>query len=422
VKSYLETSHDYPLIILEIEGNLNLKGREGKEITAKSDGQDDLIVEQRDEHIYVHSRSGCNVTVPRSSQVKVEAVHANATIRGLDGELVVYRLEGNLALRNVGTTRLDKVNGNLYARRVSGDLEVQAVDGNASIEEVQGSFTVEDIVKGNLNLQEIEGNGRAEAKGNLSLHLDPLPGTSYIFEAGGNLACWLSDDASVEVDILKASKLNIHVGAHNIADSGDVPFNFTVGGGDASLKLSAGGNLTMVGEPGYAGQKGFGINIDFSSGDIPENIGEDITRQIEAQMEMLERQIEFQIENLSSTLGNVGLSEEAAERISRKAREASARAAARAQEKMQRAQEKIQRKLEAARRKAEQKSRSARRSEQRYERRAPGMGSASETPATQVEPISDEERLIILQMLEEKKITLQEAEQLLAALEGGAED
>jgi hypothetical protein len=34
------------------------------------------------------------------------------------------------------------------------------------------------------------------------------------------------------------------------------------------------------------------------------------------------------------------------------------------------------------------------------------------------DPVSNEERLMILQMLEEKKITLQEAEQLLAALEG----
>jgi hypothetical protein len=32
--------------------------------------------------------------------------------------------------------------------------------------------------------------------------------------------------------------------------------------------------------------------------------------------------------------------------------------------------------------------------------------------------VNDEERLVILRMLEQKKITVQEAEQLLAALEG----
>ena len=34
------------------------------------------------------------------------------------------------------------------------------------------------------------------------------------------------------------------------------------------------------------------------------------------------------------------------------------------------------------------------------------------------DPVSDEERLTILKMLQEKKISLQEAEKLLAALEG----
>jgi len=34
------------------------------------------------------------------------------------------------------------------------------------------------------------------------------------------------------------------------------------------------------------------------------------------------------------------------------------------------------------------------------------------------EPVKEEERLMILQMVQEKKITIEEAERLLAALEG----
>jgi hypothetical protein len=39
-------------------------------------------------------------------------------------------------------------------------------------------------------------------------------------------------------------------------------------------------------------------------------------------------------------------------------------------------------------------------------------------PAESGEPVSDEERLTILRMLQEKKISLEEAEKLLAAIEG----
>jgi hypothetical protein len=422
VKSYLEISQECPLIILEIEGNLSLKGSDALEIVARSDGQEDLLVEHRDDHVYVSSKSGCNVTVPRTSEIKVEAILGNASFKNLDGDLTINRLDGNLGLRRVGSVRLDSVKGNLLARRVMGDLEIQAVHGNASIDEVQGTLTVHDMIKGNLNLRELEGNGMAEANGNLSVQLDPLPGSSFEFIAGGNLACWLAEDASVNVNILQAKKLNVNLGTHRISERGDVPVSFAVGDGDASLKLSAGGNLVVAGQPGYPGYKGFGVNVDFTIGEIPDDLGDQISRQIEAQMEMLENQIEFQIENLASTLGNVGLSDETAERISRKAREASTRATARAQEKMQRAQEKIQRKMDAARRKAEQKARSTRRTEQRQERWTTGSAFSWGTPVSEGEPVSNEERMVILQMLEEKKITLQEAEQLLEALEGGAVD
>jgi hypothetical protein len=36
------------------------------------------------------------------------------------------------------------------------------------------------------------------------------------------------------------------------------------------------------------------------------------------------------------------------------------------------------------------------------------------------QPVSDEERMVILKMLQEKKITSEEAEKLLSALEGGS--
>jgi hypothetical protein len=44
--------------------------------------------------------------------------------------------------------------------------------------------------------------------------------------------------------------------------------------------------------------------------------------------------------------------------------------------------------------------------------------SESEQSDSPVDTISDEERLLILKMLEEKKISAEEADQLLAALEG----
>ncbi len=90
--------------------------------------------------------------------------------------------------------------------------------------------------------------------------------------------------------------------------------------------------------------------------------------------------------------------------------------------------ERIRRQVEAGTRRAQkQAEHAARRTEQRLRRldrhgRSWKVNWAAGTtpPAPAGEPVSDEERMAILKMLQDKKITSEEAEKLLAALEGGS--
>jgi hypothetical protein len=121
---------------------------------------------------------------------------------------------------------------------------------------------------------------------------------------------------------------------------------------------------------------------------------------------------------LSATVGKAGLSDQESEQIIERARASNERATAQAQERMRRTQEKLERKLEAARRRSEMKAQAAERRAQFHGRRSWNVEWPTTPPAPPKEPVSDEERLMILRMLEQKKITLEEAEELLSALEG----
>jgi hypothetical protein len=119
-----------------------------------------------------------------------------------------------------------------------------------------------------------------------------------------------------------------------------------------------------------------------------------------------------------------GISADVQEKISRRIEEATRRAM-KASVRAQEQSERIQSRVDSAMRRAEEKMRSA-------ERRTAHMGisvgrwginldGAPRPPVPPVppsDPVSDQERLVILKMLQEKKISLQEAEKLLAALEG----
>jgi hypothetical protein len=68
---------------------------------------------------------------------------------------------------------------------------------------------------------------------------------------------------------------------------------------------------------------------------------------------------------------------------------------------------------------AERAARSAERAKRRAERAAGSWGfTVGRPPVPPAEPVTDQERLMILKMVEEGKITADQAAQLLSALEG----
>ncbi|MCD4687284.1 MAG: hypothetical protein K8S97_15255, partial [Anaerolineae bacterium] len=82
--------------------------------------------------------------------------------------------------------------------------------------------------------------------------------------------------------------------------------------------------------------------------------------------------------------------------------------AERAQQQAERAAERVRRKME----------RSAKRKRDPGPRRIQFALGSDGTPKRKKDPVTEQERLLILQMVQENKITIEEAERLLAALDG----
>lgn len=410
-------SGPHPKVVLEIEGDLTLKGWDEPEVLAKSDSAEDLTVEQREDEVHIRCHRDCVVRVPIEATVQIERVSGHAVLKALEGETTIQRVDGHLTLRNVGGTKIARVHGHLTARNVEGELSITAVDGNATLRNLEGDFLVEDAVNGNLVVKEIDGNARAAAHGNVKVALDPSPGNQYDFMADGNLICRLPEDASARIRIHKGSQVSINFPGVESGPRFTAPYTLVLGEGDAELTLSAHGNVILSSLPPDWDVNELEVEIGEDIGGLSETLSEQIARQVEMQMEYLEEQLKSQLEDLSTRLGGAGLTAEQAAKIAQRAQEASERARQRAEERIRRAQEKMKRKLEAARRRAEMKARAAERAARDRRKRA-GPVAWSPVPKVPVEPVSEEERLMILQMLEQGKITTEEAEQLLAALEG----
>jgi len=420
-KQYVSTSAS-PHILLNVSGDLSLKGQNSFEITAKSDDTDEFVFEAKDDQVTIRCPGDCKLRVPRASVIQLTAADGDAVIKALDGDITIDTVNGDLELRNVGATRISKLNGDLDAKNVEGYLIIDSASGDVSIRSVQGDFTVTKNVSGNLNLSDVGGNATALVNGNISLRLDPAPGHHYEFTGHGNVFCRLPIDASAEISVPKASQVMVELPGIHTSAPVQAPYALTLAEGDAQITLSTTGNVVLDTYTTDWDMQDFDISIDSEVNAMADAVSQQITQQVDSDVRMIEDQLNSLLSSLTIRLSSAKISEEQARRIEDRARETSERATERAQERIRRAQERMEQKLAAAQRKIDYKAqaheRASRHGRHNWSFNIPTPPTPARPPS---EPVSEDERLMILRMLEQKKISMEDAEELLSALEGKTE-
>jgi len=302
---------------------------------------------------------------------------------------------------------------------VDGNLTIDTVSGNVNVRAVQGDFKISDRLHGNLNLTDIGGSANAAVDGNIMLRLDPAPGHHYEFSSHGNLFCRLSEDASVEISVPKASQVRVDLPGIHATAPVQTPYALTLGDGDAKISLSADGNVVLDTHAPDWEMEDFDFDVGEEVEGMADAVSQQISQQVESQVRMIEDNLNSQLSSLSMRLSAAKLTEDQIRSIEDRARETSERASARAQEKMHRAQEKMEQKMAALQRKMEMRNRERERASHHAHRNwSLNIPTPPVPPTFPGEPVTEDERLMILRMLEQKKITMEEAEELLSALEG----
>jgi hypothetical protein len=403
-----------PQVIIEaVYGDLQIKGWERSEVLVNSSAEEGAGQVEQGDALRVHTRGDCLLNLPVGAGITITNVYGGAGIQGVSAALKIGRVLGSLQLLDVGESRIDSVYGELRLDHISGELSVSQVLGNAMLRDVGGSCSMERIA-GNLDLRDVRGDIRASVGGNARLYLGSLPGKLYQVNSGGELVFRAPADADAQVSLsCGAGRIRIDIPAEiNIYH--ERVHRLVLGSGEVKIELSAGGAIVFEAkEPDKPTEAGPGIGESLTP--FLEDFSQQVATQIQDNMKILDARMA----RLSASIAGAGLPLAESERIMRQARLSQERA----QEKMQRARERLDRKLAAAQRKVEQKERVARRrgeaQAKTYERPVPPAPPAPHPPPTPsgYSLVTDEERLIILRMLQEKKITLAEAEHLLAALD-----
>ena len=414
-----------PVVILEqVEGELQVKGWERAELVVRAQAEN-VELQEQEGVIRIRCQDGCIIRLPWGANLKIEHLAGEGRIKRLEGSLVIGQAQDSLYLKEIGPVEIGSVQGNLTAKLVSGDFKAGVVEGNVIIKGIEGDCQLE-RVEGNLELRSAGGDIAAHVDGNATLTLGFAESSQCNFEVDGNVVCRIPGSADVQVSLSSESENIVARLPERTQSLHQSEFECTLGEGKSQLKITASGNVVLDAQDQVWDESEElrpGVDEEYSG--LPADFTQRIAEQVKNQVEAVTRQLNQQMEQLSHTVSKAGLSEEQSQRILHQAQRASERATLQAQEKMRRTQEKLDRKFESMRHNAEARAEAEERRAQARSKRAWGFEwNTPPTPPTPPAPpdapkpaATDEERLMILRMLEEKKISISEAEKLLAALE-----
>jgi hypothetical protein len=352
--------------IESVSGNLRLVGWDNDEILVKPDDEQALAVEHHDDLVSIICRDDLSLNVPHHASFHIQAVDGDLSVRNLTGMLDVDSVDGDVALREVGKVVIGTVGSDFSLRGAKGDVHIKSIGGDASLREVDGSLML-DSVSDDLAVRGVGGNLNVNVDEDVVVHLDPKPGQEYYVLAGDDILLVLPPDVNATLSLRGD---NINVDWTGIEPEDTTSRTVVLGEGAAKINLNAGGDLVVTGRPDAAesaSEYGNFAGMMFDWGDFGRNLGQSISRR----------------------------AAEAAERAARKA-EATAR----------RTERQLERQF-------------GKHAGRRGARLSWSWDSGQMPKASKADPVSDEERMTILRMLAEKKITSEEAEKLLSALEGG---
>ena len=350
-----------------IGGDLSIVGWEGNDILVKADDEE-VRIEQNGDEVKLSCNDDASLRVPKNASLYFNAIGGDAALRGILGDIEFKEVSRDLSIRDVGSVSIGSIQADFSLRGAKGNLYVKSVSGDVSIRDVEGNVTL-DSVADDLALRGARGNIKVNVGADVVVYLEPKADGAYSIVAGDDILLVLKPDANAT---LTMQGDEIDMNWPGIENQEDVTQRVVVlGNGSAKIALSAGGDIR--------------VTNDANAGNSAEEFGN--------------------FAGLNFDWSGFG------ERISRQVEQATARAAKRAEEAAHRAE------------------RHAERHARRWKTQGGGgrwnwnwdfnPTNTPAPPSPASEQVSDEERMAILKMLQEKKITSEQAERLLNALEGG---
>jgi DUF4097 and DUF4098 domain-containing protein YvlB len=350
-----------PHLTVTCHGDLSIVGSSDNRVLIDIDDDSAASrVDRNGETLVVKSMDDCEIMCPLNSSITIQLASGDLRVMQLTGSLAIESVNGDAKLRELGPVLIKNVLGDLDMRDVEGEAQIDNVRGDALIKHVGGALSI-NRVSGDLVAEDLNGSvAFNNVSGDVKIETELLPNQTYNATANGDLVLHVLGGGA-KMNLVSKGEIRNRLPMTEWHGN-DRAATGVLGDGSATVNLVARGDILILSGNGTWGADGISDHV--------ESMIETAMDKFETEMSRMQRQLE--------------------ERFGSQA-------------------DRIRRQTDRAKKRAERAAGSW------GSFFASSRGGTPPTPPS--EPVTDQERMAILKMVEEKKITADEAAKLLAALD-----
>lgn len=233
-------------IFIKAHATLDVEGWEKSDVSIETDMNVQRI-RREDEGLFLLFVDDAAVRVPENAKLTIEKASGNARIRKVIGDLSIHSISGNLALQQVGNVEIARVSGSCLVQNVEGSLEIHGVSGTLRGKDCFGPVLA-DRVSGGVELVGLHAGAEIRSMGDIRLGFLSESVEPVRLRASTNIHLNLPFELDAEMKV----KSNAHLTELVIGERQEKIHHrkhvLLVGEGRRKFELEAGGKVSIVAE------------------------------------------------------------------------------------------------------------------------------------------------------------------------------
>jgi hypothetical protein len=410
---------------VSIAGDASIKPGSDGEIIALSVGSV-TVDDKKKESILLICNNDCELRIPTGIKLAIQDVGGDAMLSGLNGGLTVNSVGGDLLLRDMAAAAIQRVGGDLEISHLKGELTIDRLDGDLFGSDLE-RMTHLGHIGGDVTLSNLQGMLDAEKiSGDLlvnesqSIHANKVNGDVDLFHVRGDIAVKTSGDVSLQpadksveridleangdVDLYWPSALGASFDLNS--DGGEIEIalgdrdedletqhaEFVHADGKVKVGVHANGDISITSHLRKAPR----VDVTGAAGRLDDSKSweDEFTAGFHEKWGQFEKEFDRFPERFEKTFG----------------------------EKMDHVGDRIEKAMHKIKHGVRMDINGKRAVVIATALAGKQAERSGEQPAPKSEPVTEDERKMILKMLQEKKISVEEAEKLFETLEGRSEE